>query len=92
MNDTHPDIAVRFKKQMMSRSGQQRLLMGCSMYDAAKSIVRSAILAQHPDITPEEMKKEIFLRFYGGEFSPTDREKILAAVTSRVSHSGPRRV
>ena len=90
MNDTHPDIAVRFKKQMMSRSGQQRLLMGCSMYDTAKSIVRSAILAQHPEIAPEELRKEVFLRFYGREFSQADREKILSAVASRVSHSGRR--
>lgn len=80
MFDTHPDIAVRFRDLMMSKSGQERLLMGCSMYDTAKQIVRSAISNSRPGITEEEMKKEIFLRFYGKEFSTADREKILVAL------------
>jgi hypothetical protein len=78
MNDTHPDVTVRFKRLMMCKSGQQRLLMGCSMYDAARKIVQSAILAQRPAITPEEMKKEIFLRFYGQEFSQADKLKFFS--------------
>jgi len=92
MNDTHPDIAMRFRDLIMSKSGEERLLMGFSMYDAAREIVRSAILAERPDITPEGMKQEIFLRFYGQEFSQADREKILAALASHVSGSGPHRV
>ena len=92
MNDTHPDIAIRFRDLMMSKSGEERLLMGFSMYDAAREIVHSAILAQRHGITPEEMRQEVFLRFYGSEFSQTDKEKILSVLASRVSHSGPRRV
>ena len=82
MNDTHPDVAIRFRDLMMSKTGQQRLLMGCSMYDTAKKIVRSAINNNRPEITDEEMKKEIFLRFYGKEFSRADREKFLSALMS----------
>ena len=82
MNDTHPDIAIRFRDLMMSKSGEERLLMGFSMYAAAREIVRSAILAQRPDITPQEMRKEIFLRFYGHEFCQADREKISKEIES----------
>jgi hypothetical protein len=82
MNDTHPDVAIRFRDLMMSKTGQQRLLMGCSMYDTAKKIVRSAIYNNRPEITDEEMKKEIFLRFYGQEFSRADRELFLSALTA----------
>ena len=78
MNDTHPEVAARFRDLMMAKSGQQRLLMGCSMYDTAKQIVQSALRSRHPAITPEEMKKEIFLRFYGHQFSLADREKIFS--------------
>lgn len=78
MFDTHPDAAVRYRDLMMSKSGQQRLLMGCSMYDTAKKIVRSAILNSRPEITDKDMKKEIFLRFYAQEFSRADREKFLS--------------
>ncbi len=82
MFDTHPEIAVRYRELMMRKSGEQRLLMGCSMYDTAKQIVRSAIHNSHPDITDAEMKREIFLRFYGHEFSPPDREKLISALAS----------
>jgi len=82
MFDTHPDVAIRFRDLMMSKTGQERLLMGCSMYDTAKQIVRSAIYNSRPGITDVEMKKEIFLRFYGKEFSRADREKFLSALMS----------
>jgi hypothetical protein len=65
---------------MMSKTGQERLVMGCSMYDTAKEIVRSAIYNSRPRITDAEIKREIFLRFYGQEFSEDDREKLLSAL------------
>ena len=82
MFDTHPDVVIQFRDLMMSKTGQQRLLMGCSMYDTAKQIVRSAIYNNRPEITEEEVKKEIFLRFYGKEFGRADREKFLSALMS----------
>ncbi len=82
MFDTHPDVAIRFRDLMMSKTGQERLLMGCSMYDAAKQIVLSAIYNSRPGITDVEIKREIFLRFYGPEFSESDREKFLSALAS----------
>ncbi|HUS71921.1 MAG TPA: hypothetical protein VMY06_02560 [Sedimentisphaerales bacterium] len=78
MNDTHPEVAAQFRNLMKAKSNEQRLLMGCSMFDTAKQIVQSAIYGQHPAITPEEMRKEIFLRFYGQEFTQADKDKILA--------------
>jgi hypothetical protein len=69
MPDPNSEIAILFKRMMMSISGEQRLRMGCSMFDAAKRIACDSILASHPDITDAEMKREISLRFYGHEFS-----------------------
>ncbi|MHC4460118.1 MAG: hypothetical protein ACYS6W_10420 [Planctomycetota bacterium] len=82
MNDTHPEVDVQFQNLMKAKSNEQRLLMGCSMYDTAKQIVQSAIYSQHPEITTEEIKKEIFLRFYGSEFSQADKEKIFLMFTA----------
>jgi len=84
MNDTHPDVAIRFRELMMRKSGEQRLLMGCSMYDTAKQIVRSAIYNSRPGITETEMKKEIFLRFYGQDFSQAEKEKFLSSLASDI--------
>jgi len=82
MNDTHPEMAVRFRNLMMSKTGQERLLMGCSMYDTAKEIVRSSISNDRPGITEADMRREIFLRFYGREFRRTEKEKIFSALAS----------
>lgn len=76
MLDTHPDIAVLYRNMIMQRSGEQRLRMGCSMFDTAKKIVRSAILDKNPNITEAQMKRQIFLRFYGQEFTCIEREKL----------------
>lgn len=78
MNDTHPEVAIRFRNLMMSKTGQERLLMGCSMYDTAKEIVRSSIYNGRPGITEVDMRREVFLRFYGQEFSRAERQKLLS--------------
>jgi dihydrofolate reductase len=77
MNDTSPDIAEWFRKLMMQKTGEERLLMGCSMYDAAKQIVKDSVCNAHPGITNSEIRREIFVRFYGQDFRPADRKKIL---------------
>jgi len=82
MNDTHPEMTAHFRNLMKAKSNEQRLLMGCSMFDTAKQIAQSAIYSQHPSISPEEMKKEIFLGFYGLDFSQADIEKIFLSFAS----------
>ena len=57
MNDTHPEAGVQFQNLMRAKSNEQRLLMGCSMYDTAKEIVRSAIYSQRPEITRKRCGK-----------------------------------
>ena len=82
MHDTRPDIAAKYREMIMRKSGEERLLMGCSMYETTRKIVHSAIGHQYPGISKTEMNREIFLRFYGMEFNPADREKTLSALTS----------
>ena len=77
MNDTSALMMSKYCRLIMARSKDERLRMGCSMYDTAKTIVRSAILNQNPKITAGRMKAELFLRFYGGEFSAAEQKKIL---------------
>ena len=77
MKDTSEAMAARFQNMIMDRNPAERLLMGCSMFDAAKQIVKSAIMDDHPKILPGEMKEKIFLRFYGMEFSKAEKKKIL---------------
>ncbi len=75
--DKSESMESRFHRMMMERPPEERLRMGCSMFDTAKEIVRSSILERNPHISPQELKKEIFLRFYGQEFESEQKRKIL---------------
>jgi len=62
MNDTSPEIEKKVYEMMMARSGAERLIMGASMFDAARQIV----LASLPkDLPEEELKRRLFERIYG---------------------------
>ncbi len=60
MNDTSPEMEKRYYAMRMERSGEERLKMGCSMFEAAKEIVKSSILNESPGLTKNEMKEKIF--------------------------------
>lgn len=80
MNDTHPTIDIQFKRLMRVKSGEERLLMGFSMYKTTKQIVESAIHNQFPEITSDEIKVEIFLRFYSKEFRESQKRRIISSL------------
>ena len=69
MNDTHPRSAELLLKLMKTKSNEERLIMGCSMYGTAKQIVKDSIIAKEPDISDKELNRRIFQRFYGYDIS-----------------------
>lgn len=77
MNDTCSDIALRYRRLIMKKSNQERLMIASSMFDMTKKIVKSSIINQNSQILQCELKKEIFLRFYGLEFNSGQKKKIL---------------
>ena len=77
MNDTVPEIESRFHQMMMKKSGQERLKMGFSMFNVARRQVEASIKVNKPNADIRDIRKGIFLRFYGHEFSPEEQEKIL---------------
>lgn len=70
MNDTAPEIAAKMREMFQKKTPAQRLMMGCSMYDFSKQLVVSSILRQKPDISLPDLRKELFLRFYGNVLKP----------------------
>jgi len=69
MNDTHPKTAELFLKLLKTKSNEERLIMGGSMRETAKQIIRDSIIAKYPGISNEELNKRIFQRFYGYNIS-----------------------
>ena len=64
MNDTSPEIQEKVRQMMMARSGEERFMMGASMFNTAREIV----LASFPkNLSNVELKRRLFERFYGNE-------------------------
>ena len=62
MNDTQPEVENLMREMLMARSGEERLLMGAAMFEAA----RDMIIASLPeDLPPIEFKRRLFERIYG---------------------------
>jgi hypothetical protein len=77
MKDTSPQVESRFIEMLMKKSGQERMKLGFSMFDMARRQVIASIQMNKPSADIGEIRKGIFLRFYGLEFSPEEQQKIL---------------
>jgi hypothetical protein len=77
MNDTRPE-AKKIQEELFAKlSGEERLLMGLEMFETARKIV----LSSFPENLPEnEIRKRLFLRFYGNDFSEEEKKTILACL------------
>ncbi len=62
---------------LMKRTNEERLKMGCSMHETARRLVLASILEKNPKATPSDLRKALFLRFYGHEFGVEGKKKIL---------------
>jgi len=82
VRDTSPEIEKQFIAMMMERSGQERLKMGFSMFNLARKQALASISRNIPMASEEEIRKELFSRFYAEDFSPEDQEKILRWIGS----------
>lgn len=78
MTDTPPAVEERYRAMLMALPAERRLRMGASMNATARALVRASVLARRPEASETEMRQAIFLRFYADDFSPAEREKILA--------------
>lgn len=62
MTDTEPQVDRKFYEMLMTRSGEERFMMGIRSFEVARTIV----LASLPkDLPEEELKRKLFERMYG---------------------------
>ena len=76
MKDTSPEMEDIYRNLLMKRSGSDRLKMASDMFDTARALVRASLQGQN--LSESEIKKSIFIRFYGKDFTTVTLEKILA--------------
>lgn len=77
MDDTTPDISQKIREMIRMKPPIERLKMGCSMYETSRYLITRAIMEKNPHISKSALRQELFLRFYGNDFDPISREKIL---------------
>ena len=74
MKDTSEKMEKIYKEMIMKKTPEERVKMCFSMLNTARRIVLSTINDK------EKWRREIFMRFYGDEFNPAQKEKILHAL------------
>lgn len=77
MNDTSPEMTRKMCEMIQKISPFERLMMGCSMYETSRYLILRSILENEPHISPTDLKKELFLKFYKDDFDLEQQEKIL---------------
>ena len=80
MKDTPAKIETKFRKMLLECSGVERIKIGCSMHAAAQALVRASLLKKHVSTSPATLRKSLFLRFYGQDFTASRRKRILLAL------------
>jgi len=77
MNDTPAFMEQKMIELFAAKTPSERVAMASSMYDTSRMITEFALKQDHPEWTPDELRREIFLRYYGGEFDSAEKEKIV---------------
>jgi hypothetical protein len=74
MNDTTSAIKKKLNQIYFDKSGEEKLLMALKMFETARDIVISSL---PKNLSDKQLRKELFLRFYGSEFDDNTKKKIL---------------
>jgi hypothetical protein len=75
MNDTSPVIQNKLNEIYRNKSGEEKLLIALKMFETARDIVLSSL---PENLSDTEIRKELFLRFYGNDFNESIKAEILS--------------
>ena len=74
MLDSLPEIEKKLNGIYLNKSGEEKLLIALKMYETARDIVLSSL---PKNLSNKELRKVLFLRFYGNEFDDSTKGEIL---------------
>lgn len=80
MNDTSPEVEERYREMIMALTPAERVGMACRMFTTARALAAAGIRDRFGDLPRAEFRRQMFLRFYGNDFPPEERDKIADAV------------
>jgi hypothetical protein len=85
MDDTAKEFKALYHRKIMERSGEERMLMGDSMFCSAREL---ALASLSTTAGADEKRFLLFLRFYGNDFSPEQQKQIKKSFCSGPSEVG----
>jgi len=74
MLDSLPEIEKKLNGIYLNKSGEEKLLIALKMFETARDIVLSSL---PKNLSNKELRKVLFLRFYGNEFDDSTKGEIL---------------
>jgi hypothetical protein len=81
-SDTDRDVRERYRAMLLGLPAGKRVAACCRMFDEAR-ILAAAGLAEEPDPLDRTLRTRLFLRFYGRDYSPDERIRIISALDGR---------
>ena len=66
------------RRLLMERSAAERLKMGCSMFDAARALMRAGLGKDRDSGRSPDLQARVFERTYGRDFDPVTAARIRA--------------
>lgn len=78
MKDTYEEMKTKQLEFLLSKTPQERFLIGIRMIEDGINIVRQSIINNNPDISEQELKKLVFKRCYANDFSDQEMKQIIA--------------
>ena len=82
MNDTSLKMESLLRKLVMAKSGEERLAMGCAMFDDAKVIALAGLHAERSGMDEREHRVQLLMRLYGQEFGASRSARVCARLRS----------
>ena len=75
--DTSQAMDRRYREMLLARSGEERFLMGCSMYATARQLVEAGLRGLDPTVTESDLRVGVFRRFYGRDLSAEKMDRVI---------------
>lgn len=83
MTDTPEPVRRLYHRLLMQRTGEQRLLMGCAMFETARALMRAGLGDPEGTDHSARMRVDLFLRTYGRDFDAQTRDRLAARLLER---------
>jgi hypothetical protein len=74
-----------YRRMLLSKSGAERVELALGLLATARQLARDSLR----DADPAALRERLFLRLYGRDFGPRERERIAAALRGRRPRSDP---